>query len=160
MPSLSNRGGFLLGNRKYIQIFILLVFLSILVHVLLNVGGKNQDVIDAYEENGFYVQKVQSYGYNMEVPIVIEVKINMKTNQLSEVQVISHEETEDYGGYVTEEWFLNRFIGKAVKDSLQLVKIMPKEENEVVAITGATKTSQGFLNGVNIAMENYKKEME
>ncbi len=153
---------FLLKKRKYVPIFGIII-LAILGILGLQISSKlnedvNESIVEAYVEDGVYIQTIQSYGYNSEVPITLEVRIDMSNDSVSEVSIISHEETQDYGGYITEDWFLDRFFGKSVDQVLKLVKIMPEEDADIVAITGATKTSEGVVNGVNIAMENYNNE--
>lgn len=71
--------------------------------------------------------------------------------------MISHQETEDYGGYLTREWFLDRFIGKSSTYQLKMVKIIDNKPDEIVAITGASKTSKAVVDGVNLALENFNK---
>ncbi len=130
------------------------------IHINRSEEPTDEAILEVYEENGEFVQIVESQGYNDEELIELEVRINMDTHEVEQVNILEHSETEDYGGYITEEWFLEKFIGKTVLEDFKLVKIMPEYDNEIVAITGATKSSYGVVTGVNIAMENYRKEKE
>ena len=49
--------------------------------------------------------------------------------------------------------FLEQFSGK--KDSIELVKHSPASENEIQAVTGATYSSTGVTEAVNIALSVY-----
>ena len=104
------------------------------------------------------IQKVISQGYNGSIELLFGISISGEN--LSDITVLNHNETADYGGYLTEEWFLERFIDRDVRRQLELVKIINKKPEEVVAITGATITSRGVVDGANRAFKNYLKIME
>lgn len=101
------------------------------------------------------IQKIICQGYNGRFDVLVTISIPEKA--LSSISILNHKETSDYGGYLTEDWFLKRFIGKTTKQTLQLVKIINRKPEEIVAITGATITSRGVLTGVNQAFENFNK---
>ncbi len=101
------------------------------------------------------IQRVLCEGYNGQIDIL--VKISIPEQIISKISILNHHETDDYGGYLTEEWFLKRFIGKKAANKLQLVKIIDRKPEEVVTITGASTTSEGVVSGVNQAFENFHK---
>jgi Na+-translocating ferredoxin:NAD+ oxidoreductase RnfG subunit len=101
------------------------------------------------------VQIVSSQGFKGLMQFQVDIDLN--TEQISQVRVLSQQETEDYGGYVTEGWFLDRFVGKNVGTKLRLVKLAASSPEEVVAITGATVTSRGALDAVNKCLDNYQR---
>lgn len=109
-------------------------------------------VKDNGNQQGF-IQKVNCPGYNGSIEIL--VKINFPEKKLSEIRLLNHNETPNYGGYIEEGWFLERFVGKKAEQELVLVKLSQQSAEEVVAITGATITSQGVLTGVNQAFKNF-----
>ncbi len=79
---------------------------------------------------------------------------------VEQVRILQEEETEDYGGYIQEEWFLSRFQGISADMELRMVKMAKKVENEVVAVTGATVSSQAVMQAVQEAldyMDGYKE---
>jgi len=92
--------------------------------------------------------------------IKVLVLIDVSTGLTEKVQILEHHETEDYGGYVTEEWFLGRFAGKDAGTRLNLVKIAAHSSGDIVAITGATYTSRAVVDIVNSCLENYRKIIE
>ncbi len=100
-------------------------------------------------------QFVKTTGFNEDIYLM--TSIDVQNNKVYEVDVIEHSETDDYGGYVSENWFLERFAGKLVDVPLKTVIIIDREPNEVVAITGATMTSKAVVRAVNLCMENFTK---
>ncbi len=113
-------------------------------------------ILEVRVEGEKYIQRVQSKGFHEEQPIVLEVTIDQTDNTIQEVQVIEHGETPEYGGYIAEQWFLDKFQSKEVTVPLECVNIIEKESNEIVVITGATVSSKAVVKGVNVAMEQYK----
>lgn len=96
--------------------------------------------------------------------IKIAVGIDEQRKETIGIKILSHGETDEYGGPVTEKWFLDRFKGKNVLRFLNLVKLDSIDSQDIVQITGATVTSKGVVNGVNAAIGafNYidtKREM-
>ena len=89
--------------------------------------------------------------------IYLMIALDTSQDRVYKIDVIEHFETEDYGGYITEEWFLNRFKGKSTQNPLETVIIIDKKPNEVVAITGATITSHAVVQAVNRIVESYNK---
>lgn len=69
-------------------------------------------------------------------------------DSIESVEIIYNNETADYGDLVTKEWFLDRFIIPYNK-RIEIVKRKKESENQVVAITGATITSQAVGNAIN-----------
>lgn len=117
-------------------------------------GIKGAYIID----NTFVVQEVTVQGFKGDIRM--RVSINIGTKALEKLVILEHHESEDYGGYLTEGWFLDRFNGKRTGSPLKLVKLSAKAEDEIVAITGATKTSQAVIEGVNQCFENFEKIYE
>ena len=80
----------------------------------------------------------------------------IKGNEIADVVILAHNESKDYGEHVTKQWFLDRL--KLKTDELLNIAILSKEkENDVVAITGATITSQAVVVGVNDCIINYRR---
>jgi Na+-translocating ferredoxin:NAD+ oxidoreductase RnfG subunit len=101
------------------------------------------------------VQEAEALGFKDRIRVL--VLIDVSTGVVNRVKVLKHHETEDYGGYVTEDWFVGRFAGKDAATNLQLVKKAIQDDDDVVAITGATYTSQAVVDAVNMCLENYRK---
>ncbi len=78
--------------------------------------------------------------------------------EVIEVEVVYSKESDGYGSYVEEEWFLSRTL-LSTDPALELVKYRKELSNEVVAITGATMTSQGVVDAINACIK-VKEETE
>lgn len=85
-----------------------------------------------------------TFGYEEDMLIGIE----MTSKSVIAVDILFENESLKYGEYVTEEWFTSRFI-MPLTGKMKLVKKEKLEDNEVIAITGATITSKGVLDAVN-----------
>jgi len=103
-----------------------------------------------YIENQKMIQVVETDGYNKGLNFVVTIE----KGRIVDFEIISHQETEDYAGYITEEWFKERLLVSCV-ESLKVVKLSKENENEIVAVTGATITTDSIVNGVNNCIENY-----
>ncbi|NLN52759.1 MAG: FMN-binding protein [Firmicutes bacterium] len=101
---------------------------------------------------------VETQGYNG--PIKLRVQLDVNKEKLSRLTILSHEESATYGAYAAEEWFLQRFSGKDASRDLSLVKVAAANAQEIVAVTGATITSQAVLDGVNQAFLTLRKFQE
>ncbi len=99
------------------------------------------------------IQKISTNGFVDTITMM--VTIDFDTERIESVEILKHTETEDYGGYVIEDWFLNRFKGNEASQTLTLVKMFKKKTNEIVTITGASKTSAAVVNGVNLSLQNF-----
>lgn len=108
------------------------------------------------EELVYQLVKGKGYKGNIELLVTIDTSKNMVTR----VEILNHKETPSYGGYVTESWFLDRFIDKEVSRVLVPAKVSAKKPEEISIITGATITSEGVINAVNDCMKNYEKIRE
>lgn len=106
------------------------------------------------DEKYHIVQIVRSKGYKDYIKFMVTIDNDSK--KISDIHIIEHNETHDYGGYVTKDWFLKRFINKPINQSLKIAKIVSENPWEVTAITGATITSEAVVKGVNLCIENIK----
>ena len=84
------------------------------------------------------------------------VLIDYEHESLTEVSILEHNETDNYGAYAAEDWFLARFQAKDANTDLRLVKIIAQQPEEIVAVTGATVTSQAIVDGVNAAFKVFR----
>lgn len=109
------------------------------------IGTNSEEIIQLVKQKGF-VDKID-----------MMVIIDCKENQIKEIKILEHNESEDYGGFLTKEWFLERFKDKSTAEALRVVKMSAKDESQIVAITGATITSKAVVDGVNLCMNNYHR---
>lgn len=101
------------------------------------------------------VQVIESGGYNG--LITLALTLDVIQDKLLAITILQHSETDTYGGYATQEWFLDRFADKDVYRDLKTVKMAAKAPEEIVAVTGATITSEGIVAGVNRGLRAYRK---
>lgn len=83
------------------------------------------------------------------------VVIDGAQNQVRDIKIIDHEETLIYAESLTEDWFLDRFRGKSIKEYLQRAILETNKPNEIIQITAATISTQAVINGVNSAIGAY-----
>ena len=83
-----------------------------------------------------------------------DILVGVKGGAVAGVAVVSTgEETKDLGTKTAEPEYLERF--KGISEKVSIVKNEPKNEGEVQAVTGATYSSKGVANAVNIALSAY-----
>ena len=83
---------------------------------------------------------------------VIEIMVGIDLNQtITGVSIISISDTPGLGAKAADPTFLTQFTGK--NGPLTVVKNSATEENEVVAVSGATITSTAVTNGVQSALD-------
>lgn len=106
---------------------------------------ESETIYRCYEtKDQAYYFITNTFGY--EEDMLIGVK--MTNDAVLAVEILFENESLKYGEYVTEEWFTSRFI-MPLTGQMKLVKKEKLEDNEVIAITGATITSKGVLDAVN-----------
>jgi len=105
------------------------------------------------EEDYAFISK--PFAYNG--PVTLAVGIDAESNETIGIQIVEHEETEHYVRDMKNSWFIDRFEGKNIDRYLRPVKLESKKNNEIVAITGATVTTEGIINGVNACMGVYSE---
>ncbi len=113
------------------------------------VKGIFQGVSQNGEHVGWCVNVTPS-GYGGELDIMVGINLD-KT--LSGMKVVSHSETAGLGAKATDEKFSSQFKNKKTDKPLEVIKSGTPEENEIVAISGATITSNAVKTGVNAAMD-------
>ncbi len=101
------------------------------------------------------VQKISVKGYKDNIAMYLHTGV--KEEKLTNINIVYEDETDHYGGYISKDWFLDRFKGKNINVNLHLVKVSPKNTNDVVAVTGATISSRAVLDGVNFGFDNHKR---
>ena len=100
------------------------------------------------EDSRIYI--IEAHGYNPGLMLMIEID----DEDIKALEILSHNETDKYGGYAEQEWFRSRFLGK-YPDKFKLVKIRKEAPDEIVALTGATITTRAIIDAVNLCIENY-----
>ncbi len=90
---------------------------------------------------------VSPAGYGGNIDLMVGVTADMK---LSGIKVVSNSETAGLGAKCTDTEWQGQFAGKTAPVSV--IKNGTPKDDEIVAITGATVTSEAVAKGVNQAM--------
>ena len=90
-------------------------------------------------------------------PITLAFVIDSNLRESIGMRIVEHIETPDYVRDMENSWFTDRFAYKSVYEYLRMVRLRAVEEHDVVAITGATVTTEGIINGVNAAIGVYQE---
>ena len=114
-------------------------------------------VAKIYKNGDLYAFIVKPIAYNG--PVTIAVVIDGSTGESVGMRIVAHMETPHYVRDMESSWFTERFADKSVFGYLKLVRLSARAENEIVAITGATVTSEGILNGINAAFGVYREHV-
>lgn len=104
-------------------------------------------------ERGDWAVIAKPIGYNG--PITLAVAVDSQAKATSGLVIVAHNETRHYVRGLEEAWFTSRFAEKAAGSLLRVVKLESHAPEEVVAITGATVTTQAVVNGVNAVLALY-----
>jgi len=107
-------------------------------------------VYDLSDGNYGFIVKTEGY----EGPIIMYMTINQVA--VTEVKILSQNETDGYGDYLIEPWFLKRLEVETALP-LEVVKIRKEASNEIVAITGATITTEAVVYGINACMNKRRR---
>jgi electron transport complex protein RnfG len=74
--------------------------------------------------------------------------------------VLDQKETPGLGDYITSEDFRKRFENKPTDHPLVVVKSDPDAAHEIMALTGATVSSESVSSIVNVAISNLKEPIQ
>ena len=87
----------------------------------------------------------------------IEMMVGVKPDEtLTGIKIVSLSETPGLGSKAQEPKFKDQFNDKSVKEPLTVMKSGTAKDNEIVAISGATISSNAVVSGVNAAAQAVK----
>lgn len=113
--------------------------------------AKIDEVNQAYDGNDNligYIVKVSNRGYSGRIGMVIGLSVE---GEVQGLEIIEINDTAGLGDRVTEAEFRNQFINKRA-DRFVTSKTGATADNEINAISGATISTDGVVNGVNAAI--------
>jgi Na+-translocating ferredoxin:NAD+ oxidoreductase RnfG subunit len=108
-----------------------------------------------YHSDDLYAFILKPIAYNG--PVTLALVIDAINDESLGLRIVAHAETPHYVRDMENNWFTGRFANKTVSEYLKLVRLKASAEHEIVAITGATVTSEGIINGVNAAFGVYQE---
>lgn len=97
-----------------------------------------------------YCVGINSNGFGGDINMIVGIDTE-KT--VTGVKIISMSETPGLGSKSQEPKFNDQFIKKDASKPLKVIKSGTPDKNEIVAISGATVTSNAVTNGVNAAAD-------
>lgn len=111
-------------------------------------------VVDVYQaENGAGIAiQLISKGYGGDLNMMVGVD---KDGKIAGVKIVSGSETAGVGAKTYESKFTDQYKGK--NGQIKAVKNTAQNDNEIVAISGASISSKAVTAGVNAALETYEQ---
>ena len=106
-------------------------------------------------DSGDYAFISKPYCFN--APVSLAILIDGESGFTFGMRIVEHIETPEYVRNFEAAWFVSRFAGRDSALYLKTVLLEAREDNELVAITGATVTTGGVVNGVNAALGVYQE---
>ena len=103
-----------------------------------------------------YVVTTSAAGYGGNVKVVVGIDMDETVMGIAFPETLP--ETPGLGQKATEEKFYGQFAGKKT-DKFKVVKGEASDDSEIVAISGATKTSNAVTEAVNLAKAVVKRVM-
>ena len=104
--------------------------------------------------DGQYIFFASPIGYNG--PVDIMLVIDGVTARTRALRILFHKETEHYVRNWEDDWFTGRFAGKSAFIYLERVKLEAERENQIVAVTGSTVSTDAVVSGVNDCFEVFR----
>jgi electron transport complex protein RnfG len=96
-------------------------------------------------------------GFQDKIELVIAVDKDFKT--IAGFDVLASNETPNLGDKIKEEKFRNQFKGKAA-EKLELIKSGQAKDNKILAISGATISSEAVVKIINHYIKEVREEMQ
>jgi len=140
--------------------FVPLENLGVVIEVTSLKGDKKK--VDVYKAMagekcfGWTINAVGS-GFQDKIELVIAVDKDFKT--IAGFDVLASNETPGFGDKIKEDKFQGQFKGKAVA-TLELIKSGEAKDNKILAISGATISSEAVVKIINHYMKEVKEEMQ
>ncbi|MCL2694342.1 MAG: FMN-binding protein [Oscillospiraceae bacterium] len=107
--------------------------------------------IITHEDSGTVAFQVVTKGYNRD-GLNMLIVMN-EDGRVRDLTVVQNTETAGIGTKVEDRSFLDLFMGRS--EDVRIVRGSPRNNNEIAAITGATKSARGVADAVNIAVNTY-----
>jgi len=104
--------------------------------------------------DGQYIFFASPVGYNGPVDVMLIIDgVSAETRTL---RILAHKETEHYVRDWESDWFTGRFENKSAFVYLERVKLEAERENQIVAVTGSTVSTDAVVSGVNDCFEVFR----
>ena len=118
-------------------------------------SAKFPAVAKVYQSGRLYAFIVKPVAYNG--PITLALVIDGDLGESLGLNIVEHKETPHYVRDMESDWFTGRFARKSAGEYLEATRLIARRERDIVAITGATVTTEAIINGVNAAFGVYQE---
>ncbi|KDR94054.1 electron transport complex protein RnfG [Peptoclostridium litorale DSM 5388] len=108
------------------------------------------------ETVGYTIKTVPTSGYGGAIEVTVGISADGK---ITGVNIGSHAETPGLGAKASGE-FKDQYTGKAVEKEIEVIKAGSPQDNQIVAISGATITSNAVTEGVNEAIRVFNEVLQ
>lgn len=125
-------------------------------------GTFEEPIIEVYEgldssgETVGYTIKTATSGYGGPIEVTTGITTDKVVNGIS---IGSLSETPGLGAKSTDEKFYGQYKDKDASKNVEVLKNGTPSDNQIVAIAGATITSNGVTKGVNAAIDLFNNEL-
>ena len=118
-------------------------------------GEYGENVVEVYRavlgsEETAYIIKTISKGYGGDIEVISGINMD---GTIAGAVIGSMTETPGLGAKAQDQPFISQYNGKSIDNEIIVSKSSTGAENEIVAISGATITSQAVTDGINLAVE-------
>ncbi len=113
--------------------------------------------ISGSEEIAYILKTISSSGYGGDIEIITGIN---KDGTIAGAVIGTMNETPGLGAKAKDQPFISQYNGKSIEGALVVSKNATGAENEIVAISGATITSQAVTDGINLAVDVYNKNFK
>ena len=104
-----------------------------------------------------YIVKTLSKGYAGDIEIISGINLD---GTIAGATIGNMNETPGLGAKAKDEPFISQYTGKSIEQPLVVSKSSTGAENEIVAISGATITSDAVTVGINLAVDVFNNNFK
>ena len=115
------------------------------------IGKKGSEIV------GYVFTTSSPSGYGGAISVMTGIQTD---GQISGVVILSHNETPGLGANAEKEDYRNQYLQKAAEGGFTLIKTGTPGEGQILAMTGATITSNAVTEAVNKAIAEYETVKE
>ena len=125
-------------------------------------GDFGPGVVEVYKamkgsEEIAYIVKSLSKGYAGDIEIISGINLD---GTIAGATIGNMNETPGLGAKAKDEPFISQYTGKSIEQPLVVSKSSTGAENEIVAISGATITSDAVTVGINLAVDVFNNNFK
>ena len=126
-------------------------------------GDFGAGVVEVYkgvkgsDDVAYIIKTISSSGYGGDIEIITGVNVD---GTIAGAVIGTMNETPGLGAKAKDQPFISQYNSKSVESPLVVSKNATGAENEIVAISGATITSQAVTDGINLAVDVYNKNFK